>query len=174
MSFVSEKIYLRLPQPGDLELLHLWENDPEVWKVSEAEGRYTRAEIDEFIRNASADIFETGQLRFMIVLRDDDTPVGTIDLFGFDPQHRRAGVGILIYDHAHRAKGYASQALELVTGYSFDVLKMHQLHCDIPPENTASIALFRKHGFEPIGLKKEWTLVQGQWQDQLMFQLLAP
>ena len=41
----------------------------------------------------------------------DKMTIGTIDIFDFDPFHKRAGLGILIADEAYRRKGYASMSL---------------------------------------------------------------
>jgi diamine N-acetyltransferase len=46
------------------------------------------------------------------------------------------------------------------------------LYANIATENTASIALFTKFGFEKIGVKKDWILVNGQFKDEALFQLV--
>ena len=49
---------------------------------------------------------------------------------------------------------------------------MHQLYANISTENEASIALFTKFGFQKIGTKKDWTLVNGIYKDEAIFQLI--
>jgi len=51
-------------------------------------------------------------------------------------------------------------------------LNLHQLYANIGTENEASLALFAKFGFEKIGTKKDWNLVNGQYQDEAIFQLI--
>jgi RimJ/RimL family protein N-acetyltransferase len=64
------------------------------------------------------DPFKTRQIRFMIDLcKDPGTPVGTIDLFDFDPHHMRAGIGILVASTTQRRRGYASDALNTLLSY---------------------------------------------------------
>jgi len=46
------------------------------------------------------------------------------------------------------------------------------LYENIGTENEASLALFAKFGFEKIGAKKDWNLVNGQYQDEAIFQLI--
>jgi diamine N-acetyltransferase len=46
------------------------------------------------------------------------------------------------------------------------------LYANIATENTASIALFTKFGFEKIGVKKDWTLVSGSYKDEALYQLI--
>jgi diamine N-acetyltransferase len=56
--------------------------------------------------------------------------------------------------------------------YAFHNLNLHQLYANIATDNLASLALFTKFGFQEIGLKKDWTLVNGTFKDEALFQLL--
>ena len=122
--------------------------------------------------NAQLDIFSTRQLRFMIDKvqpADQLNTIGTIDLYDFEPAHRRAGVGVLIISE-ERGKGYASEALELLIDYAFNTLNLHQLFSHISSSNIVSLNLFAKHKFEMAGLKKEWLLIDNQWVDEYILQ----
>jgi len=44
---------------------------------------------------------------------EDKITIGTIDIFEFDPFHKRAGIGILIGNESYRRKGYASMVSDL-------------------------------------------------------------
>jgi diamine N-acetyltransferase len=169
-------IILRAPEPEDLEILYRWENDPEVWPVSNTLVPFSRYLLKQYLENTRHDIFELKQARFMIDLKEGSSPavtIGTIDLFQFDPLHLRAGVGILIKEQQHRRKGYAGQALDLLLDYCFNTLQLHQVFCNITEGNEASIRLFRSRGFVETGRKKEWIRKNGKWMDELFFQLLA-
>jgi diamine N-acetyltransferase len=98
--------------------------------------------------------------------------VGCIDLFDFDPNHLRAGIGILIADKSDRRKGYASEALELLIKYCFETLNLHQLYCNVTPENEPSVLLFQKHKFQITGIKKQWIREATGFTDELFLQLI--
>jgi diamine N-acetyltransferase len=84
-------------------------------------------------------------------------PVGFIDIFDFEPVERRAGVGILICDPAHRGKGYGAEALRLTIEYARGFLGLRELWCNVAPENAASLALFSAAAFERVGqLMQKW------------------
>ncbi|MDZ7846247.1 MAG: hypothetical protein U5L96_05525 [Owenweeksia sp.] len=54
-------------EPEDLELLMRWENDTPNWEVSGTlQYQHSRAVLKEYIRQCHLDIYQTGQLRFMI------------------------------------------------------------------------------------------------------------
>ncbi len=168
----SEHIYLRPLEPEDIDFLYQWENDPDVWKVSNTITPYSKFILKQYIETSHLSIFETKQIRFIIVLSDTNRPIGTIDLFDFDPYNRRAGIGVLIYDKENRQRGYASEALKLIIEYGFKTLDLHQLYCNVNPKNKASMRLFTNHGFIPVGIKKEWVRIQNHWQDEILLQLV--
>lgn len=170
----TDLIRLRALEPEDIEVLYLWENDPEVWKVSNTIAPFSKHVLRLFIENQSHDIYETRQMRLIIEARETGAPVGSIDLFDLDPYNRRAGVGILVYDKKNQGQGYASHALGVLIRYCFHILGLNQLYCDIPTHNLRSLALFKSKGFTAVGLKKEWTKTTSDWQDEYMMQLINP
>jgi len=169
----NDTIRLRALEPDDVEMLYRWENDPAVWGVSGTLTPFSRHILRRFIAEQAQDIYQTRQARFVIEERAAARPVGLIDLFDFDPANRRAGVGILIYAAADRGRGVASGALELLVGYGFGVLGLHQLYANIPTGNTASARLFEGRGFVCRGIKKDWLLTADGWEDEAVYQLLA-
>jgi diamine N-acetyltransferase len=167
-------IRLRAPEPEDLELLYTWENDESNWVISSTVTPFSKYTLKQYLENAHRDIYETGQLRLMIDQIHDNVTIGTIDLFDFDPFHKRAGLGILIGNEAYRRKGYASMALKCLIDYCFKTLQLHQLYCNILADNTESIALFKKHGFAEAGIKKDWIKTPEGYLDEYIFQLINP
>lgn len=172
----KDNIRLRALEPQDAILLYQWENDREIWDVSETLVPFSMFQIEQFILEA-ADIFSAKQLRMMIdKVKEEERQkmtIGSIDLYDFDPKNKRAGVGIFI-DKPFRKKGYAALALELCIDYAFDSLSLHQIYCYIAENNTASIRLFEKLGFEQCGIQKDWLLIKDRYVNQIQFQLLNP
>lgn len=169
----KNNISLRAPEPKDAEIIYHWENDESLWHLSNTVAPYSLYQIEQFILNAQHDIFAARQQRFMIDLNENNKtiPIGSIDLYDFDPINRRAGIGILI-DQPYRGKTYAATALDLLIQYCFNVLKLHQVYCSIAHNNDASIRLFEKAGFILAGKRKEWIMIDGIWHDELFYQKL--
>jgi diamine N-acetyltransferase len=163
-------ISLRALEPEDLEVLYSWENNPSIWHLSGTLVPYSRYVLRQYLENAHKDIYELKQVRLIIELNLEKRPVGAIDLFDFDPYHRRAGVGILVADASDRGKGYASEALETLKDYSFRVLGLHQLWCNISSGNQASMKLFKKAGFTVVGEKKDWIFKGGEFESECLLQ----
>ena len=77
----QESVRLRALEPSDLELLYLWENDPEVWRVSETIAPISRERLARLIKDQDYDIHASRQMRLMIDV--DNVAVGCVDLFNF-------------------------------------------------------------------------------------------
>lgn len=145
----AEHIFLRKLQNSDVDFIYDWENNPVNWEVSNTHQSFTKEEIVEFVA-AERNIFLNKQLRFIICLNQNEQPIGCIDLFEFDDINKQVGIGILIADHQYRNKGYATEALRLLVIYCRNELKIVRVFCNIFKENTTSIRLFEKCGFQYI------------------------
>ena len=170
-ALLGEKIRLRALEPEDLDFLYSIENDISFWEISSTQTPFSKHLLTQYLANAHLDIYEAKQLRLVIVENESDKHVGLIDLFNFNPQHKRAGIGILIVPQSQQ-KGYAYEALDLLIEYSFKQLDLHQLYANITPENTSSLKLFKKHNFKEVGVKKEWVNTNGKFKDEILFQLI--
>lgn len=168
-------IQLRALEPEDLEILFKWENNTNIWNVSNTLTPFSRFIIKQYLENYHKDIYELKELRLIIDLKHDNnkfTAIGLIDLFDFDPFHNRAGVGIVINNTNERGKNYATNALKLLIEYSFNYLKLNQLYCNIATSNAPSLKLFKNCGFEIIGTKKKWLRSPNGWEDEYFLQLI--
>ncbi len=166
----QENIRLRALEPTDLEWLYQWENNTSFWEVSATSQPFSRYVLKQYLETAHLDIFTTKQLRLIIEKIDSLAPIGCIDLFDFDPQNLRAGVGILIADEKQQHQGYATIALNLLCNYAKDILHLHQLYCNISTNNSISLQLFKRAGFKMIGVKKQWQKTTTGWQDECLLQ----
>jgi diamine N-acetyltransferase len=170
----GENVRLRAVEPGDVDFIYQMENDPAIWHVGNTVVPFSRFQIEQYALASQHNIYAEKQLRLMIELQTvsrKGKTIGAIDLYEFDPIHKRAGIGILIVQD-ERGKGFASESLGLLIRYSFEILMLHQLFCYISPENIRSLQLFKKHGFVQCGVRKEWLIRDGKWIDEIMFQLI--
>jgi diamine N-acetyltransferase len=163
------KIILRELEPEDIDLLYEWENDSSLWSVSQAKTPFSRHVLALYLKEATRDIYEKKQVR-LIIQTLDKKPVGAIDLFDFDPYHQRAAIGILIHSSEDRCQGYASDALHAMENYAANILGLRQLSASISEDNTASLHLFEKAGYQVTGIKKQWLRTPAGWHDEWFMQ----
>lgn len=98
--------------------------------------------------------------------------IGLIDIFDLEPKDQRAALGILIVDEKDRGKGYGREVLDIICSYCFNHLGLHQVYANVTAGNIPSIHLFENHGFQKVGVKKEWILVKGKYKDEVLYQLI--
>lgn len=164
----NKNIFLRALEPTDISTIYLWENDSRLWKSSSTTAPFSRKQIWDYIQNYSADIYSQRQLRLMICMHDT-TPVGLVDLFDFDPRHKRAFVGLLI-DPNYQNQGIAGQTMQLMMEYADETLGIHQLAAIISADNRPCVKLFRRLGFHEVGILKDWIETAEGFADQIFFQ----
>ncbi|MDR2972505.1 MAG: GNAT family N-acetyltransferase, partial [Bacteroidales bacterium] len=137
------KIFLRALEPSDVELLYQWENDPEIWKISQTLTPYSKYTLKQFIDSAQEDIGSSKQVRFMINIMHTKQTVGILDIFDIDFLNSRAGMGILI-DKNFRHQEIGAEAVTLAANYLFNSLHLHQIYCNVLKNNPISLKLFEK------------------------------
>lgn len=177
MKLQGQHISLRALEPSDIDVLYKWENDTETWKISNTQTPFSRFVLEEYIISAHQDIYSAKQLRLIIDVLPESSDIagrnraiGSIDLFDFEPNHQRAGIGILIAEKGDRRHGYASEALKIITEYCFTTLNLHQVYCNITIDNEPSILLFQQHGFQVAGIKRQWIREGNKFKDELLLQ----
>jgi len=164
----QDTITLRALEPGDIDMLLNIENDKEFWKYSNQREPFSRNLLELYIAQQQQDIFEVKQRRY-ILTNYSQKLLGIIDLFDFEPFHRRVGVGLIIIS-SERRKGMGKIALRLIELHCINNLNIHSLYANIAIENDSSIAVFEFCGFENVGIKKEWNFYDGSFHDEFLYQ----
>ncbi|MEP2237653.1 MAG: GNAT family protein [Maribacter sp.] len=165
----GEQIYLRALEQRDLDFLYKLENNTKVWEVSGTVTPYSKDVLQLYLDSAHRDIYDVKQLRLVICTNEHNT-VGLIDVFDFEPNHNRAGIGIVVLDEAQRNKGIGAEAITLLCNYLFDVLGLKQVYANILEENAPSLHLFKKIGFQEIGIKKDWVRFKDTYKNEVLLQ----
>ena len=138
----GEDIVLRPLQDSDLDFLIKIENNKENWQFGSEKKEYSKQELTNYISNAKIDIKLADQYRFVIDL--DGIAIGFIDLFDYTVNS--ACVGVIITQD-YRNKGFAKEALNLISDYAFKFLNLKKIHCSIQKDNLISNQLFTSCGF---------------------------
>lgn len=168
----GKQIVLRPLEVSDLDALCSWENDPDNLVMGNTLTPFSRFFLEQYILGSRNSIYEDKQLR-LVIEGPGTGPVGLVDLFDFEPHHKRAAVGILI-GKEYRGKGFASEALDLLIEYAGDILGLKQLYATADAGNNSSKTLFLNKGFLHTASKSQWNLRGRRWVDEDLYQLLFP
>ena len=165
-------IYLRALEPNDLSFIYELENNTAIWEISGTTTPYSKHVLKQYLDNAHRDIYDVKQLRLCIC--KGEKVLGLIDLFDFDPQNKRAGLGIVISEEKERNQGSGTEAIQLLCDYGFTTLGLRQLFANVMEDNLASLYLFKKMGFEEVGIKKDWIYSNGEFKNEILLQKIKP
>ena len=168
-------IILKALEPSDVSTLLKWENNSEIWHISETVEPLSKYKLDTYIKQTlTFDVFGLRQQRLMIhrILNSDldlTEPIGTIDLFEFDPINKHAGIGIMLLKE-HQNQGIGKIALDQFLTYCFEKLHLHSVYANVSETNTASIKFFESCGFTKVAEYKEFLYENNQYVSQITFQ----
>lgn len=99
--------------------------------------------------------------------------VGRINLFGVRRgPAQMAEIGYRVAER-HGGKGYATRAVGLVLQDAFGRHGLHRLEAATSPRNVGSQVVLVKNGFGFWGRARRSYLLNGVWEDSLLFERLA-
>lgn len=160
-------IVLRPLEASDAEALFAAHSDAETHKYWAGPAHKSVEETRRYIE----DTLRQAMQRVWAITEDGGEALGRVALFQV-----RDGVGELgiIMRRDAQGRGLASRALKLVSEHAFGALDMHRLTADIDPDNSASISLFLRAGFQREGLlRQNWKTHLGVRDSVVMGRLRA-
>lgn len=164
-------VSLRAPEPSDLDMMYLLENDPSCSQYTLTTSPISRQQLWNYLQNYSGDFHAERQLRLVIVNNATNEAIGAVDVTDYDPNDARAFVGIGIIP-TWRGKGCGSEALRLLMPFCANILRLHQLAAIVAVDNNESMALFRNVGFKSSGRLRSWHRCGKSYVDAILLQHL--
>jgi ribosomal-protein-alanine N-acetyltransferase len=142
-----------------------------AWADNELTANGYRARIRRYAKEAA----EQSGYTFFLMLEQDGT--NELDLVGgvtiSNIRRRAAQSASLGYWMAadHAGKGLMTRAVGLILPFVFGELRLHRLEAACLPHNSASIRVLEKNGFRKEGMAESYLLINGKWQDHVLFAL---
>jgi RimJ/RimL family protein N-acetyltransferase len=171
----GERVYLRPPERTDVPTFLRWFNDAEVIhdlaQRSPMSIPMEEAWFERMLENQGKTDYG-----FVICLRADDRPIGTIGLHGLDFVNGSADFGIAIGEKDEQNRGYGTDALRALCDFGFGELRLERIGCDVYDGNDRARRTYEKAGFLLEGTKRHahfsrgvsvdvhvMGLLRGQW-----------
>lgn len=163
----GERIYLREVRPSDVnENYYRWMNDHEVTRYLES--RFYPNSLEGLHGFVTRMLGDRDNVFLAIVLKEDDRHIGNIKLGPINWIHRFGDVGLLIGEKDCWRRGYATEAIRLVTDYAFRKLNLHRLTAGCYVANIGSAKAFLKAGWQQEGLRKSHFFCDGSYMDEIL------
>lgn len=158
----GQDIYLRPMDAGDTDNIIRWRNTDRVRRNFIYQKPFTREGHENWIRT----MIEPGKaIQFIICMKENDRPVGSVYLRDIDRNHNRAEYGIFIGEEDASGKGYGTQAAEIMIRYAFEEEKLHKVMLRVLAENKPAIKSYEKAGFEREAYLRDEVFLEGCYKD---------
>lgn len=164
----NDKISIRPIEHTDLEKLHKWRNDKNIFD-NLGGGFFPRSRsqmnkwMDSFVDNTL-----TNQ-KFIITVEEE--AIGYISLSDINYKNGNADLGLYIGEDSARGKGYAKMALNIIKDYAKNTVNMRKISLNVLEENTNAIKLYEKCGFIVCGCKRKERFVNGDYKNVILMEV---
>jgi RimJ/RimL family protein N-acetyltransferase len=165
----GERVTLRRPRPEDFEARVRLGTDAEIFRMYGGSRDRMHPMTEEAARRWVQRLLD---LDYAWIIEVGDL-IGHIRLDRVCLIDKRASLAIGIEDRARLGSGLGTEAIGLVLGYAFKVLKLHRLSVRVLDYNARAIRAYRKCGFVVEGREREAAFVDGVWHDDIMMGLLS-
>ena len=112
-------------------------------------------------------------MNFQIVEKASSKIMGKCGFHTWNPQHHRAEIGYALNDDEFKNKGYMKETLEKVLDFGFQEMPLNRIEALIDENNTPSKKLLDYFGFVREGNLRGHYLVDGVFEDSVMYSLLT-
>lgn len=165
----TERLVLRLVEPGDLRALHEVNGDPAVTAFLPYPPWRDGADAEAWLARMQGLMAGGGTLQFVLAARPAGRAIGTCVLFGHDAVSGRAEVGYAL-GRAHWGRGLMAEGLRALVGLAFGPLGLRRLEAEVDALNLPSARLLDGQGFAREGLLRQRRVGrQGELKDMLLF-----
>lgn len=173
----GEGVYLRAPAIADFaswaELRENSRNFLTPWEPFWPQDDLSRGAFKRRLRRYNRDIRDDRAYPFFIFRSADSQIVGGVTISNI----RRAvaqtcSIGYWVGE-PFAAQGHMSSAIVALIPFIFGHLGLHRIEAACLPHNQPSMGLLTKMGFEREGYARRYLKINGEWQDHVLFALLA-
>ncbi len=167
----GKKVELRALSNNSVEKILKWVNTPEMKSLTGTIFPISEFEHKDWIRNRAVDKYDK---LFMITTIDTQEDVGTIGTKNTDFINGNVELFISIGEESARGKGYGTDAINTLTNFCFDRLRLHKVYMTVFSFNTSAIDKYKKLGFSVEGVLKEHHFSSGRYSDVVYMAKISP
>jgi len=165
---IGDNLLLRPIQISDCSQRYLsWLQDPQISKYLET--RWTTQTMESIQSFVASKIESDLEYLFAIIEKETDQHIGNIKIGPVNSHHMYADVSYFIGEKSCWGKGYATDAIRLITRFGFEELGLYKVQAGVYENNIGSMKALKKVGFVQEGCLRKQLLSDGNREDHLLF-----
>jgi RimJ/RimL family protein N-acetyltransferase len=168
----GKRITLRGLELEDTDIILQHFNDVEVRRYLGRLVPVAKEEEIEWIRRGWDARKKGSEFVFGIEVNENQQLIGTCSLFSISSMHRKAELGIAIWNKQYWDKGLGQETLKLLLSYGFDFLNLHSIFLLVNADNSRAIRAYEKVGFKHAGRTRDAVYQSGKYLDLLIMDIL--
>ena len=158
-------VSLRAVCQDDMPEMRSWRNDESIWKWCRQNDLISDAMQTRWFSEQDSDA-----TTHMYVIQHDGEAVGICGLTSHDRNNRIAELSLYIAPDQQR-RGFSSPSFKTLMNHGFKNLNLHSIWCECFTGNPV-IAVVKKVGFTPDGIKREAYFKGGSYVNAELFSIL--
>jgi RimJ/RimL family protein N-acetyltransferase len=165
---VGEHVYISPMNIADAETYAKWLNNSSITQYLSIHNSLVTCEGErEYLEACGKQEFQ-----MCIVKCENDELIGNIGLNGVDYKNGTAELGIFIGEENNLGKGYGTEAINLLTNYAFNELRLHTIYLIVYDINERAMKAYNKCGFVECGRRHEAVYRHGKYIDLVYMELI--
>lgn len=165
----GEKIILRPISIDDTVSIVKWRNNPLVQKNFIFREKFTIEMHKHWMKTK----VKNGEVvQYIIVSKDDNTPVGSVYYRDIDCDNNSAEFGIFIGEDSARGKGIGTEATKLFTRFGFKDMGLHRISLRVLDGNDGAYRAYEKSGFKKEGEFRDMVYLDGEYRNVIFMSIL--
>ena len=165
----GKEILLRHVQAAEVETLVDLMNNPDF------KGEFTRTLLKSpslFKKDFELNGFSAENSELFVICNNENEILGTIGHFSTVNYSSARELGFSVFKSDSRGKGYASEAVQLITSYLFENFYINRIQICMPTEHLACEKVAINSGFTKEGIIRGSIFVRGKFLDTYLYSML--
>lgn len=166
MNIKGKYVLLRAIEEDDLDLLHEWSNDPDIWYML---GGW-HFPIGKKDQKAWYEKLGPNTLHQRFAIQTEEHGlIGTVSLVDIDWKNKNAFTGLQLGNKDIRGKGYGVDTFMTIQRYAFEELGLERLDGSVIEYNDAGLGFITKHcGWKIEGRQRNWYFRKNKYWDRII------
>ena len=168
MKLNGQKINLRYPTLDDADSIAKYCAEKEISDFTFIPYPYTHQDAVDFITMCIEDRKTNSSLHCGIENKETKEIIGMVGLNAINKTHKRGEMGYWVA-RPFWGNGIMLEAINLITPYCFDEMKLERIFAHVQPANIGSWKVLEKAGYKREGLLKKFLCINDTMYDHYLY-----